>query len=38
MNENILILHEMGMISSADEREALDFCKKKAKLANTSAA
>ena len=28
MNENILILHEMGMISSADEREALDFCKK----------
>ena len=37
MNENILILHEMGMISSADEREALDFCKK-AKLANTSAA
>lgn len=28
MNENIIALYEMGAISSADEKEAFDFCKK----------
>ena len=28
MNENIIALYEMGAISTADEKEALDFCRR----------